>query len=323
MIAAGGHDRTDAPIVVDLPPKAPALEPTAAHARLLVGGQPVNAQVVPATESAPARLAFVLPGTLRAGEAATGEVYLGLPGAAPEGVSVAAQDTGLLVRTGLYEALLGPEGAHAFTWKLAKLNGLDVTEPGESGWAGFFDDPRLRTDPFRLGVLVDGPVVAMVRAEAESGPVKEFWFWEGLPYAECTYSDAAGMSWAFDSTANFAADSPLPGTARLSNGFSGPVPASTEQRQVPEGGAQAWWCCKTRADGLTLGLITPAEQTRMKVGPGGGWGGVGIEGSNPCQYFVVYCDIDPRGPAAVEAVYHTLARDDPVTVTFGRPEPRP
>jgi hypothetical protein len=92
---------------------------------------------------------------------------------------------------------------------------------------------------------------------------------------------------------------------------------------VPEGGAQAWWCCKTRADGLTLGLITPVEPTRMKVGPGGGWGGVGIEGSNPAQYFVVYCDVDPHGPAAVEEVYHTLARDDPITVTIGKPEVRP
>jgi len=131
------------------------------------------------------------------------------------------------------------------------------------------------------------------------------------------------MSWAFDSTANFAADSAMPGTAHLSNGFSTPVLASTEQRQVPEGGQKAWWCCKTREDGLTLGLITPAQQTNMMVGPGGGWGGVGIERSNPAQYFVTFAAVDSRGPAAVEEVYHTLARDDPVRVTFGAVETRP
>jgi hypothetical protein len=298
------------------------------HPELTLNNQPVPSQLIPANDTSPARLAFVLPGTLKAGETAVGELYLdvheiGLGPGLAEPITAQQGDAGVLVRTALYEALVGPEGAHVFTWKLAKLNGLDVTQPGESGWAGWFDDPLVRTDPFKLTLIAKGPVVTIIRAEMDTGYAKELYFWAGLPYAESIFSDAAGMSWAFDSTANFAADSPMPGTACLSSGFTGPVPRSDEQRQVPEGGAQAWWCCKTRADGLTLGLITPLEQTHMKVGPGGGWGGVGIEGSNPCQYFVVYCDVDPRGPAAVEEVYQTLRRDDPMTVTFGKPETRP
>jgi len=39
-------------------------------------------------------------------------------------------------------------------------------------------------------------------------------------------------------------------------------------------------------------------------------------------YFGVFAAVDPRGPAAVEEVYHTLARDDPIVVTFGQPEVR-
>jgi hypothetical protein len=60
----------------------------------------------------------------------------------------------------------------------------------------------------------------------------------------------------------------------------------------------------------------------MKVGPGGGFGGVGIEGSNPSQYVVVYADVDKRGPKVVEEIHHTLARDEPVTVTYGKLEVR-
>jgi hexosaminidase len=337
-IEAGNHDRVRAPMLIQLPtgrvlsalhkpPSFPAVHRWL-RARVAVNGELVATQVVPALDPPDALLAFVLPGPLKAGQSVSGELYLwSADGAAEptagEGLAASETDAGIEVRTSAYEALVGPEGAHAYTWKLTKLNGLDITQPGETGWAGFFDDPRVRTDPFELSLAAAGRVVAIVRAAAGSGYEKEFFFWAGLPYGECTYSDAAGMSWAFDSTANFAADSPMPGTAHLSNGFTAPVPASTETRQVPEGGGRAWWCCKTRADGLTLGLITPLEQTNMKVGPGGGWGGVGIEGSNPTQYFVVYCDVDLRGPAAVEKVYQTLARDDPITVTFGQPEARP
>jgi hypothetical protein len=219
--------------------------------------------------------------------------------------------------------LVGAEGAHVYTWKLAALNGLDVTQPGEADWAGFCDDPRYRTTPFELSVAANGPVVAIVRAEEPGRYSKTFYFWTGRPYVEAFYSDASGMTWSFDATTNFTADSPTPGTAYLSNGFTAPICQSTETIHVPERGGAAWWCCKTRADGLTLGLVTPAEQTNMMVGPGGGWGGVGIEGSNPTQYLVTYCGVDPRGPQAVDEVFQALARDDPVTVTFGAAETRP
>jgi len=325
QLSAGSHTRVRPPVLVEFAARRVLGEAGAPPARLLAEGVQVPAQIIPRVGEEPARLAFIWPGTIPAGEERSAALYIGSEEAPPstQDVQAAATPAGVSVRDTRYEALVGTEGAHVFTWKLAALGGLDVTEPGESGWAGWFDDPRVRTDPFALEVVAAGPVVAIVRASLEGDYEKLFYFWAGLPYAECVLSDGTGMSWAFDSTANFAADSPMPGTAYLSSGFSGPVPASTELVQVPEGGAQAWWCCKTRADGLTLGLITPVEPTRMKVGPGGGWGGVGIEGSNPAQYFVVYCDVDPRGPAAVEEVYHTLARDDPITVTIGKPEVRP
>jgi hexosaminidase len=337
-VSAGGHDRVNAPILVDVPwlrlsePIADELDRLTApdahsvHAELHLDGSLIAAHVVEEPlEPYQSPLAFILPGTLKAGSTIAGELYVwpaADPPESPPGFSVTETDAGPLIHNAAYETLLGREGAHLFTWKLSKLGGLDITQPGESGWAGFFDDPRLRAEPFELEIIANGPVVAIIHAETADGYQKEFHFWAGLPYAECVYSDAAQMSWAFDATANFAADSPMPGTAHLSNGFTAPVPASSEQLQVPEGGQKAWWCCKTRADGLTLGLITPAEQTNMMVGPGGGWGGVGIERSNPAQYFVTFADVDSRGPAAVEEVYYTLARDDPTVVTFGRPEAR-
>ncbi|MBM3499299.1 MAG: hypothetical protein FJX74_11590 [Armatimonadetes bacterium] len=332
-VGAGGHARVDVPVLVDFPmgrltgEEPYARGPLLPAATLVAGDVTIQAQIALTggdTDNPTASLAFILPGTLPARGVWRGELHLDWDAQPPAPAPLTeAVEAGVLIHNGPYEALVGAEGAHVFTWKLAKLGGLDVTQPGEADWAGWFDDPRLRRSPFTLRVIAEGPAVGIIRAESEDGYAKEFYFWKDLSYAECVFSDATGMSWAFDSTANFAADSPMPGTAYLSSGFSGPVPAGAEQRQVPEGGAQAWWCCKTRADGLTLGLITPTEQTRMKVGPGGGWGGVGIEGSNPCRYFAVYCDVDPRGPGAVEEAYHTLARDDPITVTFGRPEVRP
>lgn len=337
-IAAGKHDRVDASVLVELPvgslmremktlpPGWQGKPPAEARGKqvLMVRGQQTPVQIVPSTEGTPPLAAFVLPGKLAAGETVRGELYVWQEGQAAseeaDGIFATEAEGNVAVKCSVFEALVGVEGAHVYTWKLTALNGLDITEPGEAGWAGFFDDPRYRTVPLKVSVVAEGPVVAIVHAEEEGGYSKDFHFWMGLPYAEAVYSDAAGQTWSFDATANFAADAASPGTAYLSNGFSGPVPASTELRQVPQGGAAAWWCCKTRPDGLTLGYITPAGPTNMMVGPGGGWGGVGIEGSSPAQYFVTYCGVDKRGPQAVEEVFHTLARDDPMRVTFGKAE---
>ena len=54
----------------------------------------------------------------------------------------------------------------------------------------------------------------------------------------------------------------------------------------------------------------------------GGYGGVGIETSILTRYFAIHAGADPRGPEAIEELYHTLARDDPVVVTFGEVEKR-
>ena len=35
--------------------------------------------------------------------------------------------------------LLGPEGAHVYRWEVKALKNRDLTEPGETGWAGFSD----------------------------------------------------------------------------------------------------------------------------------------------------------------------------------------
>lgn len=331
-IGAGCHDRTNAPVLVEFPLGVRPPRPTDSSppcAVLITPTQRIAAQAIKDRQRDRNLLAFVLPGTLKAGAYVAGDLYL-WQGPRSEATSVRTDQAvtatttpkGIIISTSAYEALVGSEGAHVYTWKVAKLDGLDITHPGESGWAGWFDVPGDRTENFELTVECAGPIVAIVRGVRDCDYEKTLYFWGGLPYAECFLSEPVGTSWAFDSTANFAADAPMPGLAHLSNGLSGQVPASTEQRQFPQGGGRAWWCCKTRADGLTLGLITPVQQTNMKVGPGGGWGGVGIEGSNPCQYFVVFADVDPRGPAAVEELYHALARDDPINVTFGNPQTR-
>jgi len=330
-IEAGRHDRVTAPLLVESPP-GPWAEanqltpdtPVMALTLALSTGHIVPVQrIAPGPEGRPA-IAFALPGRIGAGDELSGTLYITWrSGLRADSASVAQpKGDGLEVDTGAYRAWLRPEGGHIYNWIVAKLGGQDITLPGDTSYSGFFDEMSTRHEPFELTLEADGPVVAVVRAVSELEDTRTFYFWRGLPYVECVLGDGASYLWAFDSTENFASDAPMPGTAYLSNGFTAPVPEAGALEQVPKTGQRAWWCCKTREDGLTLGLITPAQQTNMLVGPGGGFGGVGIERSNPAQYFVVYADVDKRGPAAVDEVYHTLARDDPIKVTFGEVEMR-
>ena len=331
-IEAGGHDRAAAPLLVTSPPapwgekgrQATPAAPVITMALALNTGDTVPVQkVAPGPHGGPA-IAFVLPGGLGARDEISGTLYVADGPGLRAGSACVAQirDDGIEVDAGPYQARLKPQGAHIYNWNVAALDGLDITLPGDTSYFGFFDEMRVRNEPFELTLEADGPVVAVVRAVSEFGDERTYYFWRDLPYVECVLDDGASYMWAFDSTDNFASDAPMPGTAHLSNGFTAPVPETGALEQVPKGGQKAWWCCKTREDGLTLGLITPAQQTNMLVGPGGGYGGVGIERSNPAQYFVVYADVDKRGPAAVDEVYHTLARDDPIKVTFGEVEVR-
>lgn len=300
-----------------------AVEPSSP--RLVVGEKAYPAQALPLWTAdgsfAPVAVAFLLPRAVARGEALEGVLYW-----APEGATLPPPETDLVVeeRDGQVwvenerlRVMLGAEGAHLFVWEVKALGGLDITQPGETGWAGFLDYNWCRQAPFALEVIARGPVAAEIHCEDPEGTEKLVLVWAGLPLVDMT-GDVSSWFWNYDAANNFAADSPTPGLGRFEDGTEAPIPASGETVHL-EPGRPTWWCAKYRDDGLTLGLITPHTATGMMIGPGGGWGGVGMDHSpNPTDRFVTYCDVTPEKWRTVAAIGEALRADRPMHVVVGR-----
>lgn len=212
-------------------------------------------------------------------------------------------------------AFLGSEGAHLYVWEVKALGGLDVTEPGESGWAGFNDIGGLRSEPFRWTCEAAGPVLVRYRADLEGELALTLNFYAGAGWVEVFLEFLAGYYWAFDRAELMAADRPQPGTAIFSNGATAPVPASTMQEQVAQ--PDTLWAAKHRADGLTLGLVTPEASIPHLVGPGGGWGGVGLERGGEAAHFITFADVTADPAAMMERLRATLNTQKPVGIKRG------
>jgi len=85
----------------------------------------------------------------------------------------------------------------------------------------------------------------------------------------------------------------------------------------------ALWGCKHRPDGLTVGMVTPGRPTTHATGPGGGWGGAGIEGGPGASHFVAVGDVLAEPRAALDALAATLDYSKPPAIILGRVEKRP
>ncbi|MCX7597345.1 MAG: beta-N-acetylhexosaminidase [Armatimonadetes bacterium] len=294
--------------------------------RLVVDGEAYAAQLLPLCtpdgDFAPGAVAFLLPQAIPKGEALDAVLYW-----APVGAPVPAAETDLAVEegegqvwveNGRLRVMLGTEGAHIFVWQVKALGGQDITEPGETDWAGFLDYNWCRRSPFAVKVLARGPVVAAVHCEDAEGIEKLVLVWAGLPLVDMT-GDSSSWFWNYDAVSNFAADSATPGMGRFEDGTEAPIPSSGETIHL-EPGRPTWWCAKYRDDGLTLGLITPHTPTGMMIGPGGGWGGVGMDHSpNPTDRFVTYCDVTAEKWQAVALLSEAMRADRPMRVLVGRP----
>ncbi len=192
---------------------------------------------------------------------------------------------GLWLENDQVRLLIGREGGHVFRWLVKALGDVDLTDPGDNGYHGFLDEGGDgRTAAYQLEVITQGPLLARVRAVFESDREKVFTLYRGQPVLEVLASPAHGYFWCFDAVANMAADTQTPGTMLFANGTTVPVPKSDSHDQTR---VHAQWSAKYRADGLTLALLTPDGANHHVAGPGGGWGGVGLEGARPESHFVV------------------------------------
>lgn len=214
------------------------------------------------------------------------------------------QGEGFWIENDRCRLLLSPEGGHLYVWEVKAL-GKDVTFPGRSGWSGFNDIGGYREAFFRWSCLAQGPLLVRYHGVGPEGAEITLNVFAGAGWVEIFLNFLVGYYWAFDAVENMAADQPQPGTAIFSNGAREPVPASYENRQVVQ--PNTTWSAKTRGDGLTIGLITPDNTVLHLVGPGGGWGGVGIERGGAASHFVTLADVcgDPEG--VLEVLRATLS----------------
>jgi len=256
-------------------------------------------------------VAFIAPGESKPTSARVFAIYYDTAGDKPPltAPTISARDEGgwITVENDRYRIGVGSPGAHLYEWFVKALDNLEITEPGRGGWAGFSDTGDSdRGGNWTLQLEAAGPVLARVKGTAQAGSnEKTLTFYAGSALRRDHAGAADGVLLDYDGVNNFAADKGTPGTALFSDGYTEPVCGSNETKHAVRGGVT--WGAKTRADGLTLANITPEIAANHMTGPGGGWGGVGIEGSPPAAHFITLADKVEGDPGALlNVVQQTL-----------------
>ena len=311
VVRAGSADRVDLPVEVEVavpdrvaarPLRAFVLRPSGPAGRV----EEVLAQLDPSDQPGRRRLVLVLPGPLPKGSQANVHVYLGLPNK-PQPLAQAASTKDApkgmkWIENDKVRLLLGPEGGHVYRWEVKALAGRDLTEPGETDWAGFCDLAMdFRTAPNKLACLARGPALVRWQASDPSGMVKTISLYGGTSWIEVLLNEPVGHYWDFDNPKNFAADGPTPGTYLFSNGQTGPVGRQADgvpaQVKVPN----VSWCVKFNKEKLAVGLATPEVAAYHHLAPGSGAGGVGIEQSPLVNHFVTFAGVLESPPGETMA----------------------
>jgi len=205
------------------------------------------------------------------------------PKPAPEYSGLQQRDN--WIENSALKVLLGKEGGHVYVWQVKTLGSLDITQPGERDWAGFLDVREYRSEPFSLDCEARGPVLVRYRMKAADGFTKVVSFYGDQPWCEMQLSRPVSYCWNFDNADLMSASSKTPGQFLFSNGRTGSV---SKPGELSEAEAKTTWAAKFRPDGLTLGCITPDETALHRAGPGGGMGGVGVEGAGGAAHFIVF-----------------------------------
>ena len=239
VVSAGSVDRYELPIEVELAlPAELVSKPVQAFALLPEKEpQPIVSQldIADSTTQGKGRLVALLP-ELIAGTQAKVYVYFG--GAVPESLSTAvstreAPRNMVWIENDQLRLLLGPEGSHIYRWEIKALENRDLTEPGETGWAGFCDIASRRSVPYRLIRLADGPAMVRYQCVDAEGHAKTISLYAGTRWIEVMLNEPTDGFWNFDATANFASDGPNPGRYLFSTGASGTVGAGRRCRGRP------------------------------------------------------------------------------------------
>ena len=354
IVRAGSVDRCELPIEVAVtlpdglaakglslgvaqPPSAvrrPTPQPGAAVPQVsafcsIAGGptQQIPAQLDRTDRPNMPRLVLFIPGPIAKGSQATVHVYFGLNGnPKPLASAVSTKDApkGMKwIENDKVRLLLGSEGAHVYRWEVKALKNRDLTEPGETGWAGFSDAGHDHRDiQHSLVCVARGPALVRYQCTAPTGQVKTLSLYASTSWMEVVLAEAVSYYWDFDDPKNFAAEFSTPGKYLFCSGAGGPVGKHADgvPAQVKAHGVH--WGIKFNDQKLALGLATPETAAHFCIAPGSGAGGVGIEGSTPASHFVTYGGLLETEPAAtMSRLLRTLDFRNPPQVAVHAIEP--
>jgi hypothetical protein len=307
IVRSGSVDRFDLPVEVAVAiPEGVVQKPVRAFCSLLgrqaleipaqldlgrMGLRPVQ----DGSESHPTkpRLVLLIPGPIPKGSQATIHVYFGLkaqPKPLAQAVTTKDGPKGMKwIENDKVRLLLGPEGAHVYRWEVKSLANRDLTEPGETGWAGFsdagFDHREIQ---HALTCTARGPALVRYQCNAATGQVKTISLYAGCSWMEVVLAEPVSYYWDFDDPKNFAAEFSTPGKYLFSTGATGPVGKHADGVPAQVKASGVHWGIKFNDQKFALGMATPETAASFCIAPGSGAGGVGIEGSIPASHFVTF-----------------------------------
>jgi len=314
-VEAGKTDRQGVPVEIDLALPEGAQRSVRLYQLAGQEQQPVPCQmeeVLDEQGGRHSRLTFVLPGKLDAGQTARLCLYAvadAPPDKAPALRCEKTETGDYWIENECLRLFVGREGAHLYHWIVKRTEataavlpeeGVDLTQPGETGWAGFADmTGASRSSPNELRLVQAGPAMARLRCVDESGLTKTISVYAGQPWVEVTLDSPTGWFWNYDDQRVLSAEGEVPAQYLFAGGSTGPVGKNSEGLDAQVKRSNLRWGAKFAPDRLLLALVTPEVDALHCIGPGGGWGGVGIEGSPaPASHFVTYGGVCPEDPTA-------------------------
>ncbi|NQT87542.1 family 20 glycosylhydrolase, partial [bacterium] len=317
-VAAGKADRFDLPIELDVPAAKPYQSQIMRAWLVPKNGTP--RQLLAQVDGG--RLTAILDGPLPKDSRATIHLYFGVTKKlGPTGAHTSDGPKGAKwVESGNVRLLLGPEGAHVYRWEVKSLGNRDLAMPGGAGWSGFADSGRAhRGSPNKLECVARGPALVRYTCTDSLGLVKTISLFGNVAWIEVTTNMPLGYYWNFDNPQNFAADGPTPGAYLFSTGAAGKVGTVADGAKAQAKAKGAYWGVKFVPGKLALGLVTPEVKTTHAIGPGGNFGGVGIEGAPAASHFVTYAGPLTEEPAKLMSrLQQTLDfRNPPEIVLYG------
>jgi len=297
VVQSGDQARQDQPIEVDLPRAATPTDVVLSEVDSPTGAQ----QAIPCqveTAGDHKRLIFLAPAELPVQGQRSFLLYFDPTGAAagtgahpiPDTASCSdAKDGMKWVENGQFRLLIGPEGGHIYRWEVKAQGNRDITQPGETQWQGFADVlDQSRFAPNTIEVLSNGPALVRVKCTNDVGLQKVISVWAGAPWVEVTFNRPAARFACFDDAKVLGPESATPGTYLFSDGETGPVKGGKARGKVS-------WAAKYVPGGLLEALITPEESRTLAVGPGGGDGGLMMDGDG-IAHFAIYGGVCTGSP---------------------------